>query len=268
MSTRIAETASVDPRAELGDDVEVGPFCDVGPDVRIGRGTRVLDGVSLLGTVTLGEFNTIGPFAAIGGEPQDVSYGGAPTRVEVGDRNVIRERVTIHRATEKEEGFTRIGSHNVLMANSHVAHDCHLGDRITLGTGSMLGGHVRVESFATLSEGVAVVQFVTIGGYSLVGTTSKVNQDAPRYLVVDGNPSEVRCVYVVGLKRNGFGAEVIHALHEAHRLIYRAKMGVQHATEVLESHGHLSQEVRHLLDFILAQQSGKGGRARERRGRR
>ena len=180
--------------------------------------------------------------------------------------NVIRERVTIHRATEKEEGLTRIGSHNLLMANSHVAHNCQLGDRITLGTGSMLGGHVRVGSFATISESVAVVQFVTVGGYSLVGMKSKANQDVPPYMVVDGSPSEVRCVHVAGLRRNGISAESIHALKEAHRLIYRARMGIQQATEVLESHGRLSPEVRYLLDYIQAQQSGKGGRARERRG--
>jgi UDP-N-acetylglucosamine acyltransferase len=265
MANLIAETAQVDPRAELADDVEVGPFCVVGPGVRVGRGTRLLEHACLMGETTLGEFNTVGPFVAIGGDPQDVSYRGAPTRVEIGDHNVIREGVTVHRATGKEGGITRIGSHNLLMVKCHVAHDCHLGDGITLGTASMLGGHVHVESFAHLSEGVAVHQFVTIGSLSFVGTKSKVTQDVPCYLLVDGNPAEVRCINVAGLKRGGLDAGRISALHEAHRLLYRAKMGVEQACGVLESHGHLTPEVQLLLDFIRAQRAGVGGRARGRR---
>ena len=134
------------------------------------------------------------------------------------------------------------------MANSHVAHDCKLGDRITIANGTMLGGHVHVESHASISGGVAVHHYVTIGGYSFVGGQSRIFHDVPRYMLVDGNPSKVRCINVVGLKRNGISAEAIDALHEAHRLIYRAKMNAQHAAEILESHGHLSPEVQSLLD--------------------
>jgi UDP-N-acetylglucosamine acyltransferase len=264
MATLIADTACVDPRAELADDVEVGPYCVVGPDVRIGRGTRLISHACLMGVTTLGEFNIISPFAVIGGDPQDVSYRGTATRVEVGDRNVIREGVTINRGSEKEDGITRIGSHNFLMATSHVAHDCKLGDRITIANGSMLGGHVHVESHASLSGGVAVHHYVTIGAYSFVGGQSRIYHDVPRYMLVDGNPSKVRCINVVGLKRNGVMPVGIDALHEAHRLIYRAKMGLRHATEILQSHGHLTPEVERLLAFIQAQQEGKHGRARER----
>jgi UDP-N-acetylglucosamine acyltransferase len=264
MAILIADTACVDPRAELADDVEIGPYCIVGPDVKIGRGTRLIGHVCLLGHTTLGQFNTVSPFAVIGGDPQDASYKGAATRVEIGDHNIIREGVTIHRASEKEDGVTRVGSHNFLMATTHVAHDCKLGDRITMANGSMLGGHVHVESFAGISGGVAVHHFVTIGGYSYVGGQSRIIHDVPRYMLVDGNPSKVRCINVVGLKRNGISPEGIAALHEAHRLIYRAKMNVRHAAEILQSHGHLTPEVRSLLDFIGRQQDGKHGRARER----
>jgi UDP-N-acetylglucosamine acyltransferase len=264
MAILIADTACVDPRAELADDVEIGPYCIVGPDVKIGRGTRLIGHVCLLGHTTLGQFNTISPFTVIGGDPQDASYKGSATRVEIGDHNSIREGVTIHRASEKEDGVTRVGSHNFLMATTHVAHDCKLGDRITMANGSMLGGHVHVESHAGISGGVAVHHFVTVGGYCFVGGQSRINHDVPRFMLVDGNPSKVRCINAVGLKRNGITAEGIDALHEAHRLIYRAKMNVRHAAEILQTHGHLTPEVRGLLDFIQRQQDGKHGRARER----
>ncbi len=264
MALTIADTASIDPRAEIAEDVEIGPFCVVGPDVKIGRGTRLIAHVCLLGVVEMGEDNVVSPFTVIGGDPQDVSYHGAPTRVEVGHHNVIRESVTINRATEKEDGITRVGSHNFLMAGAHVAHDCKLGDRITIANGTMLGGHVHVESHASISGGVAVHHYATIGGFSFVGGQSRIIHDVPRFMLVDGNPSKVRCINVVGLKRNGVSAEAIDALHEAHRLIYRAKTNVQQAAEILESHGHHLPEVRRLLDFVREQHEGKHGRARER----
>ncbi|HEV3163979.1 MAG TPA: acyl-ACP--UDP-N-acetylglucosamine O-acyltransferase [Isosphaeraceae bacterium] len=264
MATLIADTACVDPRAELADDVEIGPYCIVGPDARIGRGTRLIGHVCLLGNTSLGEHNTLHPFCVVGGDPQDHSYRGSPTRVELGDHNIIREGVTINRGTEKEDGLTRLGSYNYLMGTSHVAHDCKLGDRITIANGTMLGGHVHVESFASLSGGIAVHHFVTIGAYSFVGGQSRIYHDVPRYMLVDGNPSKVRCINVVGLKRNGISEQGIDALHEAHRLIYRAKMSLRHAGEILETHNHMTQEVKNLLEFVQGQQEGKHGRARER----
>jgi UDP-N-acetylglucosamine acyltransferase len=264
MATSIADTACVDPRAELADDVEIGPYCIIGPDVKVGRGTRLIGHVCLLGVTTVGELNTISPFVVIGGDPQDISYRGTPTRVEVGDCNIIREGVTIHRATEKEDGLTRVGNHNYFMATSHVAHDCKIGNRTTIANGSMLGGHVHVEDFASISGGVAVHHYVSVGAYSFIGGQSRIYHDVPRYMLVDGNPSKVRCINVVGLKRRGISREGIDALHEAHRLIYRAKMNARHAAEILDSHGHLTVEVQSLLDFIQAQHEGRHGRARER----
>jgi UDP-N-acetylglucosamine acyltransferase len=265
MATLIADTACVDPRAELGDDVEVGPYCVIGPDVVIGRGTRLIAHACIYGQTTLGEENVVYPFAVIGGEPQDVSYRGTATRVEIGDHNVIREATTVHRGSEKEEGVTRIGSHNLLMVNVHVAHDCLIGDRVIIANNTILGGHSHIESYATMSGGIGIHPFVTIGAYCYVGGLSRIYHDVPRFMIVDGNPSKVRCINVVGLRRNGLSAEAIVALHEAHRLIYRAKMTASNAAETLESHGHLCPEVKSLLDFIEAQHLGKQGRARERR---
>jgi UDP-N-acetylglucosamine acyltransferase len=264
MATVIADTACVDPRAELADDVEIGPYCVIGPDVRVGRGTRLIAHACIFGRTSLGEGNVIHPFATIGGEPQDVSYRGGDTGVEIADQNVIREGVTIHRGSEKEDGITRIGSRNLLMVHVHIAHDCVLGDRVTIANNTILGGHAHVESHVTISGGVGMHPFVTVGAYSYVGALSRIYHDVPRFMIVDGNPSKVRCINVVGLRRHGIPAESIAALHEAHRLIYRARMAAAHAAEILESHGHLCPEVRSLLDFIEEQHLGKHGRARER----
>jgi UDP-N-acetylglucosamine acyltransferase len=265
MATLIADTACVDPRAELAEDVEIGPYCVIGPEVAIGKGSRLIAHVCIFGRTTLGEGNVIHPFAVIGGEPQDVSFRGSPTRVEIGDQNVFRESVTIHRASEKDQWVTRIGSHNLLMVNVHIAHDCIIDDRVVIANNTLLGGHGHVESHVTISGGVGAHPFVTIGAYSYVGGLSRIYHDVPRFMIVDGNPSRVRCINVVGLKRHGLSAEAITALHEAHRLIYRAKMTVAHAAEMLESQGHLCPEVRQLLDFVEAQHLGRQGRARERR---
>jgi UDP-N-acetylglucosamine acyltransferase len=264
MATLIADTACVDPRAELGDDVEVGPYCVIGPEAVIGRGTRLIAHACIFGRTKLGERNLVYPFAVIGGEPQDVSFRGSATRVEIGEQNIIREGVTIHRGSEKEQGVTRIGSRNLLMVNVHIAHDCVLGDQVTIANNTILGGHTHVESSVTISGGVGVHPFVTIGAYSYVGGLSRIYHDVPRFMIVDGNPSKVRCINVVGLRRHGLSADAITALHEAYRLIYRARMTSVHAAETLASRGHLCAEVRSLLEFIEEQHLGKHGRARER----
>jgi UDP-N-acetylglucosamine acyltransferase len=264
MATLIADTACVDPSADVADEVEIGPYCVVGPDVKIGRGTRLIAHACIQGMTTLGEGNVVHPFAVIGGEPQDVSFRGSATSVDIGDQNVFREGVTVHRGSEKEQGVTRIGSNNLLMVNVHVAHDCVIADRVIVANNTILGGHGHVESYVTISGGVGIHPFVSIGSYSYVGALSRIYHDVPRFMIIDGNPSKVRCINVVGLRRNGIGADSISALHEAHRLIYRARMTVAQASEILESHGHLCLEVKSLLAFIETQHLGKHGRARER----
>jgi UDP-N-acetylglucosamine acyltransferase len=265
MATTISNLASVDPHAEIDDDVEIGPFCTVGANVRIGRGTRLENGVTLMGRVTLGEFNHIYPGAVLGGDPQDLSYRGTDTEVIVGDYNIIRECVTVNRASEKEEGITRIGNHNFLMACCHVAHDCMLGDHIIIANNSLLAGHVHVHDYASLSGQVAVHHFASIGSYSFVAGCSAVRHDVPPYMLVEGFPAKPRCVNAVGLKRNDFPASVITALSEAHKLIYRQKIGLDNAWEILRNNGHLGPQVNHLLSFIQGQHEGQHGRGRERR---
>ena len=192
MATKIHSTAAVDSCAQLGEDVEVGPFSIIGPDVVIGRGTVIENNVTIKGDTKLGEFNHIHPGAVIGGEPQDISYKGTPTKVVVGDHNVIRESVTINRGTEKEAGVTSVGSHCYFMACSHIAHDCQVGDHIIIANGSMLGGHVHVHDHASISGGVAVHHFATVGGYSFVSGLSRVLHDVPPFMLVEGLPTRPR----------------------------------------------------------------------------
>ncbi len=265
MATSIATTAWVDPRAQIDEDVEIGPFCTVGADVRLGRGTRLLGSVTLMGHVDLGENNLLYPNSVIGGEPQDISYSGSPTKVIIGDHNIIREGVTINRATEKEEGVTRIGSHNFLMANSHVAHDCKLGSHIIIANGSLLGGHVHVDDHASISGGVAVHHYTTIGSFSFIGGLSRVLHDVPPFMLNEGSPARPRCINIVALKRNNFPPHVIDALAEAHRLLYRSKIGLDSAREVLRGNDLLVPQVNQLLSFIEGQQEGRHGRGRESR---
>jgi UDP-N-acetylglucosamine acyltransferase len=178
---------------------------------------------------------------------------------------VLRECVTINRATEKEDGITSLGDHNFLMAGAHVAHDCRVGSHIIMANATLLGGHVQVHDYASLSGGVGVHHYTTIGRSSFVGGVARVIHDVPPYVLSEGHPARPRCINIVGLKRNGLTAESIHSLGEAFRLIYRAKVGLDRAREIIRGNGQLVPAVNELLDFIQVQQEGRHGRGRERR---
>jgi UDP-N-acetylglucosamine acyltransferase len=261
--TIIAKTADVHPSAQIAEDVEIGSYCVIGPDVKIGPGCRLASHVTIVGHTEIGADNRIFPGAVIGTDPQDIGYSGAPTRVIIGDDNLIREYVTVNRASEKADGFTQIGSSNFLMACCHVAHDCILEDHIIMGNAALLGGHVYVESRAAVSAAVGVHQFTTVGRYSFIGGLSRIVHDVPPYMLVEGHPSRPRSINLVGLKRHGFPPESLEALREAHRLLYHAKMGRSHAGEILRAHDQLTPEVEVLLEFLARQAKGKHGRARE-----
>jgi UDP-N-acetylglucosamine acyltransferase len=265
MAAYIAEHACVDPHAELDDDVEIGPFCVIGPQAKIGRGTRLENNVTLLGNVAIGQYNHLYPGVVIGGEPQDISYHGSDTKVCIGDHNIIRECVTINRASEKEDGVTRVGDDNFLMACCHVAHDCKVGNNIIIANNTLLAGHVHVHDHAAISGAVAVHQFTTVGGFSFTAGCSAVRHDVPPYMLVEGYPARPRCINAVGLKRNNFPPQLIQALAEAHRLLYRAKVRLEDAWEILRNNGQLMPQVNHLLSFIQGQHEGQHGRGRERR---
>ncbi len=265
MPSYVAENATIDPRAQIDDEVEIGPYCVLGPKTRIGRGTRLENNVTVMGDVTIGCYNHIYPNAVLGGEPQDITYRGSDTKVVLGDHNIIRECVTINRASEKEEGVTAVGDNNFLMACCHVAHDCQLGSHIIIANGTLLAGHVHIHDYASLSGAVAVHQYVTIGSYSFVSGVSAVRHDVPPYMLVEGNPARPRCINAVGLKRNDFPSQIIQALAEAHKLLYRSKVGLENAWEILRANGQLVPQVNHLLSFVQGQHEGMHGRGRERR---
>ncbi len=265
MASSIAANAWIDPKAEIGEDVEIGPFCTIGAGVKIGQGTRLLNNVTLMGNVTIGRENVFYPNVVVGAEPQDISFEGGDTCVVIGDGNTLREGVTINRASEKEDGVTRIGDHNFLMGNAHVAHDCKLGNHIIIANGSMLAGHVHVQDYASISGGCAVHHFVSIGSYSFLAGLSRALHDVPPYMLVEGIAARPRCINIVALKRNDFSNATIDGLAAAHRLLYRSKVGLTHAREILRSNGQLNTEVEKLLNFVEGQQEGKHGRGREAR---
>jgi len=262
---KISPMSVVDPKATVGMDVEIGPFCVVGPDVKIGDGCVLDNNISISGHVTLGRNNRIYPGVVIGGEPQDVSYSGTPTEVIIGDDNVFRECVTINRASEKEDGYTKIGNNCYLMGCVHVAHDCILGDNIVIANGTVMGGHVRIDNNATISGNVGITHYSSIGAYSFVGATSRILQDIPPYMLADGNPARPRCVNIVALKRNKFDSSTIKTLTEAYRLLFRSRVGLENARDILRNRVEMQPEVEHLLQSIEYQQNGRHGRGGEQR---
>ena len=255
--------AAVDPQAKIAAGANIGPFCVIGPDAEIGRGTILHNNVTVMGKVTIGEHNVIYPNVVIGAEPQDLSFQGSVTQVIIGDRNVFREGVTINRGTEKEDGITSVGDDGFYMAGCHIAHDCRVGSRVVMANGSMLGGHVHIHDQVTISGMVGIHHFTTVGSYSFVGGLSRVLHDVPPFMLVEGIPARPRCVNVVALKRNDFPADHIKALAEAHRLIYRAKVGLEQARELMRGNDGLIPPVNHLLTFVQEQQEGRHGRSRD-----
>lgn len=264
MAIHVDPTAIVDAKAVLDDNVAIGPYCVIGAGAFVGSGTRLHSHITIAGNVRLGHDNVIYPFCSIGAEPQDLSYRGSPTWVVMGDRNVIRESVTIHRGTEKEYGVTSIGSDNFFMVGCHIGHDCNVGSHIYMANNCVLGGHVYVQDYASLSGLIGVHHFASIGSYSFVGGMSRINMDVPPYMLVEGHPAVVRCVNIVGLKRRGFSAIEIQSLTEAHRLVFRNRMNAEGACKVLEDHGKLTEPAQKLFAFLSEQRLGRYGRGRER----
>jgi UDP-N-acetylglucosamine acyltransferase len=258
----------VDSRADIAHDVEIGPFCLIGPDVRIGAGCKLDSHVVLTGHTTIGCHNRFHSNSVIGDEPQDYSYGGSPTRVEIGDNNVFREGVTVHRGAEKEDGVTRIGHHNMFMANSHVAHNCQIGDGVVLINGVLLGGHVRVHDRVIVSGNAVVHHFATLGTMCFVSGSSKVHADVPPYMLYEGcDIREVRTINFVGLQRNGIPDATVVLLKQAHRLLFRECKAVTEVRSIF--HGQLGDvlpfELTNLLSFLEERKEGRKGRAGEAR---
>ncbi len=232
---QIHATAVVDPRAQLDDTVTVGPYAVIGPEVRIGGGTTVGPHCVIEGRTTIGRDNRFFQFSSIGAMPQDIwqdaTHRGEVTQLVIGDRNMVREFCTLNTGTFKEDGITRIGSDNWIMAYVHVAHDVRLGSHCVLANGVTLAGHVHVGDWATVGGLTGVLQFVHIGDHAMVGFQAHVAQDVPPYLTVDGNPIAVRAVNLVGLKRRDFSNERLTLIRQMHKLLYRSSLRLDQAVE-------------------------------------
>jgi UDP-N-acetylglucosamine acyltransferase len=253
----IHPTAIVSPLANLGARVRIGPYCVVGAHVELGDDCILHSHVVVEGPSRFGKANEFFPFAAIGGKTQDLKYQGEPTHLEVGDRNVFREYCSVHRGTH-ESAPTRIGSFNLFLAGSHVAHDCQLGDHIILSGSAGLAGHVIVEDHAIISGMSAAHQFCRIGCHSIVGGMAKVVQDVPPYMIVDGNPAGIRGLNIIGLQRRGFPEEDIKALKSAYKKLFLKKdinLG-QAVSSLKASHEGDTPHVEHLIRFIESSDRG------------
>ena len=250
--TQIHPTAIVSPDARLGQDVEIGAFCTVGPQVQLGDGVRLVSHVVIEGATEIGTGTTIHPFAVLGGAPQHLAHKGEDTRLVIGERNIIREHVTMHTGTVGGGGVTTVGSDSLYMVGAHVAHDCIVGDRVTFANNATLGGHVVIGDFVFMGGLCAVHQFTRIGRYSFVGGGGVVTKDIIPYGSVWGNHAHLEGLNLVGLKRRGFSREAINALRAAYRLLFADEGTFQERLDdVAETHAG-TPEVMEIVDFIRA----------------
>jgi UDP-N-acetylglucosamine acyltransferase len=251
----IHSTAVIHPNARLGADCVIGPYCVIGEHVTLGERCRLHSHVVIDGHTALGEENEIFPFASIGLKTQDLKWKGGITRTVIGSHNTFREYVTIHSATADGE-VTTVGSHNHILAYSHIAHNVTLGDRIIMSNVATLAGHITVEDQAIIGGLAAVHQFCRIGKMAFIGGCSKVTQDVPPYMLADGNPAQVRMPNKTGLERNGVSEEAQAALKQAYKILFREGLTTPNALAKIESELPSLPELRHLVEFVRVSERG------------
>ena len=253
----IHPTAIIDPKAEVGEGVEIGPYVVVEKGVSIAAGTKIRPHVFIGEGTRIGKNCQIFQFSSIGEAPQAFAYKGEKTLLIIGDNNVIREYVTLHRATVAGGGKTVIGNNNFIMAYSHVAHDCHIGNQVIMANGATLAGHISIEDYATVGGHSAVHQFCRIGTHAFISGLTGVSQDIPPYMLAAGDRAKLYGLNSVGLKRHRFSGEAVKALKKAYRIIFRSGMTLEQALRSLDEDPISQlQEVRHLLQFIQHSKRG------------
>jgi UDP-N-acetylglucosamine acyltransferase len=254
---QIHSTAIVHPKASLADDVEVGPFCLVGEHVMIGKGTRLLSHVSVDGWTEIGERNELHPFASIGGPPQHLGYKGEPTKVIIGHDNILREYVTVNRATVQGGGKTTIGSKNFLMAYVHVAHDCHLGSHLILANAASLAGHITIGDHAIIGGLTGIHQHVRVGSYSMVGGCCGIVQDLPPFMrAAGGYRARMYGLNSVGLRRQGFSPDRISVLKRAYDMLFRSGHRIAEAARLAKAEFGEQPDVMIVLGFLEGTKRG------------
>jgi UDP-N-acetylglucosamine acyltransferase len=250
----IHETAIIDPSAKLGKDVHIGPYSVIGPEVEIGDGTWIGPHVVINGPTKIGRENRIYQFASVGEITQDLKYNGERTYLEIGDHNIIREFCTINRGSVQDNSVTRIGSHNLLMAYVHIAHDCVVGNHVVFSNNASLAGHVHIEDFVVMGGYSGVFQFCRVGAHSFISTNSVVIKDVPPFVKVSGYYAKPFGLNTVGLQRRGFTSQAITELKRAYKIIYRNGLTVANALEELQK--MMTPEVKVMAEFIEASNAG------------
>jgi len=242
--------ALIDDGAEIDEGVTIGPFSTIGPNVRIGRGTEIGPHVVVSRNTTIGRDNRIYQFASVGEDPQDKKYAGEETTLTIGDRNVIREFATVNRGTVQDKGCTVIGSDNLLMAYTHVAHDCIIGDHAIMANAASLGGHVDIGDWAILGGFTIVHQFCHIGAHSFSGMGSVVGKDIPPYVMVNGHPARPYGINTEGLRRRDFSEDDILAIKRGYKLIYKQQLKLEEAVVRIEEMAEPGSPLQHYVDFL------------------
>jgi len=252
----IDSRAIVDPKAKLAADVQVGPWSIIGPDVEIGSGCVIASHCVIKGPTTIGRNNRIFQFSSVGEDTPDMKYRGEATRLQIGDDNVIREGVTIHRGTVQDKGVTIIGNNNLIMAYAHIGHDSVVGNHTIFVNNASLAGHVEVGDWAILSGYTLVHQFCKIGPHAFTGMGTAVGKDIPAYVVVNGSPAEAKGINIEGLKRRGFTAEEINTLRNAYKIVYRQGKTVDEALPLLQELLGECAQVQNFIDSLNSSTRG------------
>src|SRR5215475_1234036 len=253
----IHSTAIVDANAKIHPSCKLGPYCVIGPNVEIGEGCHLVSHVAIEGPTKIGKDNGIFPFAAIGMAPQDLTYAGEPTRLEIGDSNEIREYVTINRGTVKGGGLTKVGDHNLIMAYTHIAHDCRIGSHIIMANAATLGGHVTVEDWANVGALCPIHHFVRIGTHSIIGGGSTITRDVLPFSKTSAERgTHAYGLNSIGLERRGFTKERIKKLHHAYKVLLASKLNTTQALDKLKGEKDRGEDVDQLIQFIEASERG------------
>jgi len=250
-------TALIDPQAKIHPSCKIGPYCVIGPQVQLGEGCHLVSHVAIEGPSKIGADNGFFPFSSIGMAPQDMTYAGEPTQLEIGDHNEIREFVTINRGTVKGGGVTRVGNYNLIMAYTHVAHDCLVGDRVILANAATLGGHVTVEDWAVVGAMCPVHQYVRIGAHSYVGGGTTITKDVlPFSKTVAARDTHAYGLNATGLERRGFSKERIRKIHHAYKVLLASKLNTSQALHMLKAEPDSGEDVEMLIRFIESSERG------------
>lgn len=256
----IHPTAVIEPGAELGENVTVGPYTVIGSHVRIAEGTTIGPHCVIEGRTTIGRDNRISQFSSLGGIPQDKKYAGEPTELIIGDRNTIREFCTFNLGTMQDGGITRLGDDNWMMAYTHLAHDCQVGNKTIFANNAQIAGHVHVGDWVILGAYTAVHQFVKIGAHAMTGMGTILVQDVPPYAMVSGNPAQARTINLEGLKRRGFSGEQLAVIKQMHRTLYRQGLTLDDARVVIQglasTHSQAQAEITLMTDFLAKADRG------------